>query len=288
MKRIVVTGGNGQLGSCLKKEAELQGLEGFTFIDLEDLDLTSGKAVDDFFSKQGCDLLINCAAYTNVDAAETDCDNARSVNVDAVKNLALASGKYGFKILHISTDYVFPGEGKHPYKEMDLTGPTTVYGTTKLEGEKVLLANAPESIIIRTSWLYSEFGKNFVKTMLDLGAVRDRLTVVADQFGNPTYAGDLASAILSIAEGEWKPGIYHFSNEGFTTWYDFAREIFKISGNNKVKVSPVTSEEYPSRTKRPKYSALDKQKIKDTFGIHIPEWEVSLEKCINKLKKQKN
>jgi dTDP-4-dehydrorhamnose reductase len=283
-KNILITGANGQLGS------EIQNISprysGFHFIptDVEELDLTDKAAVESFISTHDIDYIINCAAYTAVDKAEDEVELCYKINRDAVKNLAeAAAGKV--KIIHVSTDYVFDGLADVPYKETDRTRPQSIYGKSKLAGEEALLAACPESIIIRTSWLYSVYGNNFVKTMLRLGKERPELNVVADQQGTPTYAADLAQAILSIIvhvekTGDFPAGIYHYSNEGVTTWFDFAKKIMQLAGITTCSVHPITTEQYPVKAARPRYSVLDKTKIRRTFWIGVPEWEESLRQCI--------
>jgi dTDP-4-dehydrorhamnose reductase len=284
---ILITGAKGQLGSELQ---EIQGkYSEFNFIptDVDELDLTKKEAIETFIETHKINYIVNCAAYTAVDKAEDDVELCYKINRDAVKNLAeAANGKA--KIIHISTDYVFDGKATTPYKETDSTNPQSVYGKSKREGEEVLLAACPESIIIRTAWLYSIYGNNFVKTMLRLGKERPELNVVYDQKGTPTYAADLAQAILSVIVHSEKTqtfpaGIYHYSNEGITTWFDFTEKIFQLAGITSCTVHPITTEQYPTKAARPQYSVLDKTKIKETFEIIVPEWEYSLEKCIARL-----
>ena len=269
---FLITGSNGQLGSELKKllpEAE--------FTDVHELDITDAEAVKDFVSSRKISTIINCAAYTAVDKAEDEPALARRINVDGPANLAAS----GAKIIHVSTDYVFDGCGHRPYKPEDDASPVSVYGKTKLEGEKKVLECAETAVIIRTAWLYSEFGNNFVKTMRCLGAEKESLNVVSDQIGTPTYAFDLAQAIVNILPQmcSEKRGIYHFTNEGVSSWYDFAVEIMALSGL-KCKVLPIPTEAYPTKAKRPFYSVLDKNKIKNTFNLDIPHWKESLKKCL--------
>ncbi|GHT02694.1 NAD(P)-dependent oxidoreductase [Bacteroidia bacterium] len=284
---ILITGAKGQLGSELQ-EIQAKYPE-FNFIptDVDELDLTKKEAVATFIDTHKINYIINCAAYTAVDKAEDDVELCYKINRDAVNNLAeAANGKA--KIIHISTDYVFDGKTTAPYKTTDATHPQSVYGKSKLAGEDVLLAACPESIIIRTAWLYSIYGNNFVKTMLRLGKERTKLNVVYDQKGTPTYAADLAQAILSVIVHSEKTqifpaGIYHYSNEGVTTWFDFTEKIFQLAGITTCTVHPVTTGQYPTKAARPQYSVLDKTKIKKTFEIIVPEWEHSLEKCIARL-----
>ncbi|HPX75442.1 MAG TPA: dTDP-4-dehydrorhamnose reductase [Bacteroidales bacterium] len=286
--KILITGSKGQLGSKIKDlSVDYQNFS-FTFTDLDELDITNLNSVLDFFKIEKPDIVINCAAYTAVDKAEDDYENAFKINALGPENLAKACNVYNSKFIHISTDYVFDGkERENPYLESDSTSPQSVYGTTKLEGENLVLKNLQDAIIIRTAWLYSEYGHNFVKTMLNLAQSRTELSVVNDQVGSPTYAGDLAHAVLQISmqyfeKNYWESGIYHFSNIGKCTWFEFAKEIFKIKNIN-IKVNPVTSEEFPSKVKRPKYSVLDKEKIISTYKIDVPEWRDSLKIVLEKL-----
>lgn len=276
-KKILVTGANGQLGSELRVLSVNSNHE-FLFTDVAELDITNREAVDNYVSEHGAEIIVNCAAYTNVDKAEDDTEMADNINHLAVKNLAEVSAKYKLILIHISTDYVFDGSKNTPYLETDATAPLGVYGRTKLAGEKAVTDSGCDYLIIRTSWLYSSFGNNFVKTMRRLTAEKDSLKVVFDQVGTPTYAGDLAQAILKIIDsGKYadNAGIYHFSNEGVCSWYDFAIEIMNLSGN-LCDIQPCHSDEFPSKVKRPNFSVLDKTKIKETFGLKIPYWKVSL------------
>ena len=276
-KKILVTGANGQLGSELRVLSVNSNHE-FLFTDVAELDITNREAVDNYVSEHGTDIIVNCAAYTNVDKAEDDTEMADNINHLAVKNLAEVSAKYKLTLIHISTDYVFDGSKNTPYLETDPTAPLGVYGRTKLAGEKAVTDSGCDYLIIRTSWLYSSFGNNFVKTMRRLTAEKDSLKVVFDQVGTPTYAGDLAQAILKIIDsGKYadNAGIYHFSNEGVCSWYDFAIEIRNLSGN-LCDIQPCHSDEFPSKVKRPNFSVLDKTKIKETFGLKIPYWKDSL------------
>lgn len=289
--KILVTGAYGQLGSELK-EIELQfPYYHFLFTDADTLDITSEIEVESFFNKNQVDFVINCAAYTAVDKAQIELKIAEEVNALAPKLLGKFSKKTGAKLIHISTDYVFSGDANQPYLETDIVDPQGVYGETKLQGELNCLNENPDSVVIRTSWLYSEFGNNFVKTMLKLGSDRDSLKVVFDQVGTPTYAADLANAIISIIQiGEnqtdkFVSGIYHYSNEGVASWYDFAKAIFEIE-DMKCYVSPVLSNEFPTLAKRPNFSVLNKSKIRNTFGIEIPYWKDSLKICLEKIEKE--
>lgn len=283
--KILVTGANGQLGNEMKNvlEKECPGITLYT--DIQELDLLDAQAVELFVLKNDITHIVNCAAYTAVDRAEEDKAMCAAVNIDAVKNIANAADAVGAKIIHISTDYVFDGTAHRPYKESDKVNPMSQYGTTKRTGETALIALAPDSIIIRTSWLYSPYGNNFVKTMIKLGEERTQLKVVCDQIGTPTYAKDLAKAIYAILiSHQWVEGIYHFSNEGACSWYDFTKSIHRIAGIKTCEVLPIPTEDYPTAAMRPAYSILNKSKIKATYGIEIPYWEESLQECINRLK----
>ncbi len=270
---LLITGSNGQLARCLAKF-----LPNAIFATREELDITDESKVLDFVEKNNIDTIVNCAAYTAVDKAEDDSENARKINVDGVRNL----GKSEAKVIHISTDYVFDGTSCIPYKESDATKPKSIYGLTKLEGEKALFEVAKSAIVIRTSWVYSTFGNNFLKTMLRLGKERESLNVVFDQVGTPTFAEDLASAIVGILPN-FEVGtkeIYHYSNEGVCSWYDFAVSIMKLANLN-CKVLPIESSQYPTKAVRPAFSVLNKNKIKNDFNIKIPHWEESVKKCLN-------
>lgn len=283
---LLVTGANGQLGNEMQHiVAANPGRVKAFFTDVDTLDITDANAVEAFVQQHSINVIVNCAAYTAVDRAEDDTALCTKLNVDAVANLAKAARNHGARVLHISTDYVFDGYNCRPYEETDEPNPKSVYGVTKLQGERELLKYATDSIIVRTAWLYSPFGKNFVKTMLALGESRDTLSVVCDQVGTPTAAADLATAIFAIITAdEWKPGIYHFSNEGAISWYDFTKAIHRIAGISGCTVSPIKSKDYPTRAVRPFYSVLDKTKIKAAYGITIPYWEESLARCIAELK----
>jgi dTDP-4-dehydrorhamnose reductase len=288
-KHVLITGANGQLGSELKRAAAFHPANlFFHFTDVADLDITNSTAVDEFIASQGIAYIVNCAAYTAVDKAEEDIEKCYLINRDAVKNLAESAAKHRAKIVHISTDYVFDGKANRPYRESDPVNPQSVYGKSKQEAETILREICPESIVIRTAWLYSVFGNNFVKTMIRLGQEKEALNVVADQRGTPTNAADLADVILKIinyteAFGDFKSGIYHYANEGETSWYDFTLAIHQLKGITTCKVSPVASAEYPTKAVRPKYSVLDKTKIKEIFGIKIPDWKASLEEMLEEL-----
>jgi len=276
---ILITGANGQLGTEMRDLSVVHTAHTYFFTDVAELDITNRETVQTFVRENKIDLIVNCAAYTNVDKAEEDEATARLINAAAVENLA----KAGCKVIHVSTDYVFSGEEHVPCKESDPVAPRTAYGRTKYEGEQLLLKANPEAIIFRTAWLYSPYGNNFVKTMLKYGKEKEELRVVYDQIGTPTYAEDLARAIYAAIEApEWHPGIYHFTNEGVCSWFDFTVEILRQAGV-KCKVSPILSSEYQYKTPRPHYSVLDKAKVKATFGIDIPYWTDSLGECLKKL-----
>ena len=283
-KKILITGAHGQLGSALSSLLQSTPYN-VVCTDYDSLDITNSEAVESFIGEGKFDYIVNCAAYTQVDRAEEDADNADLLNHIAVANIANAALNCGGRVIHISTDYVFDGNHFVPYVESDEPAPRSVYGSTKLAGERDLFDIAPDSIVVRTAWLYSATGNNFVKTMLRLGKEKDSIRVVYDQIGSPTYAPDLASAILTIIESEtWVPGVYHFTNEGVISWYDFAKAIFRISGVH-CEVSPILSSEYKTLAVRPHYSVLDKTKIKSVFGVNIPYWEDSLQLCIKLLNK---
>lgn len=282
--RILVTGANGQLGKELKQlEASYPQYE-CIFLSREDLPIHHFELVRNFFKGYHPQYLINCAAYTAVDRAETEKELAFQVNGEAVGVLAAVSKEYGTRFLHISTDYVFDGTATTPYKEDAPTNPQNVYGASKLEGEKQALHFNPDSIIIRTSWVYSAFGRNFVKTMMKLMEEKDQLSVVNDQVGSPTYAADLAEAIMQIiSSGKWIPGIYHFSNKGVISWFDFAVSIQEMTGS-KCSLSAIPTTSYPTPAKRPSYSVLDTSKLAETYGIEPKDWKESLRVCLARLK----
>lgn len=285
-KRILITGANGQLGNEMRRLGEVSP-NTYIYTDVAELDITNDSAVSAFVKENAVDIIVNCAAYTNVDKAESDEATAELINATAVENLAKAMKAVNGTLFHVSTDYVFGNEGNTPRTEDMPLNPLGVYGRTKLHGEQAIAAVGCKAIIIRTAWLYSEFGNNFLKTMLRLTAEREQLNVVFDQVGTPTYAGDLALAIFSIIEGglyAGNEGVYHFSNEGVCSWYDFATEIAFAAGNTNCKVLPCHSCEFPSPVTRPSFSVLDKSKIKDTFGIDIPHWRDSMLYCIKRLK----
>lgn len=287
-KRILITGANGQLGNEMRRLGEVSP-NTYIYTDVAELDITNGDAVAQFVKDNAVDIIVNCAAYTNVDKAESDEATAELINATAVANLAKAMKMVDGTLFHVSTDYVFGNEGNTPRTEDMPLNPLGVYGRTKLRGEQAVAEVGCKAIIIRTAWLYSEFGNNFLKTMMRLTAEREQLNVVFDQVGTPTYAGDLALAIFSIIEGGVYPGnegVYHFSNEGVCSWYDFATEIAIAAGNTACKVQPCHSDEFPSPVKRPAFSVLDKTKIKTTFDIEIPHWRDSMLYCIKRLKQQ--
>lgn len=286
MKQILVTGGKGQLASCIKKGSTGIKDYNFVFIDYDELDITNEMAVSQFFKEHNFAYCINCAAYTAVDKAESDMVMARDVNELGAKYLANACAKSNGIFIQISTDFVFDGIQSKPYTEEDLARPVSVYGLTKLHGEKEVAKALKEHFIIRTSWLYSEYGNNFLKTMLRLGLEKKVLNVVYDQIGSPTYAGDLAHVILKIiSDKSVAYGTYHYSNEGVGSWYDFAKAIFEINGN-ELKVFPIKTEAYPTPAKRPCFSVMDKSKIKKALDIEIPYWRDSLKQCINNLRQR--
>jgi len=282
--KILVTGANGQLGKELKQLSSSFPQFDFQFLSREDLPIHHFELVRNFFNTYHPTYLINCAAYTAVDRAESEKELAFQVNGEAVGVLAAVCKEKNCRFIHISTDYVFDGTATVPYKEDHSVNPQSVYGASKLEGEQQAFQFNPDSIVIRTSWVYSEFGKNFVKTMLKLMSEREELNVVSDQVGSPTYAADLATAILHIiSSGKWKGGIYHYSNEGVISWYDFAVAIKELSGFTCV-VNPIPTLQYPTPAKRPAYSVLDKSKIMATFDLPIPDWKKSLATCLERLK----
>ncbi len=288
-KNVLITGANGQLGNELRKRQEMSNNSFyFIFTDMGELDITDARQVDDFVREHSIRYIVNCAAYTAVDKAEEDVETAYRVNYNGPENLAVAANKHDAKMIHISTDYVFDGKSVIPYLENVRPNPQSVYGKSKLKGEEAILEALHDAIIIRTSWLYSEFGNNFVKTMIRLMNERDELNIVADQKGSPTYAADLAEMILVIMEDaeqtEWKPGIYHFSNAGETTWFHFAAKIKELAGIERCTLNPIKTEEYKTVAERPAYSVMDIFKIKNTFHVEVPKWDEALERCIGKLK----
>jgi dTDP-4-dehydrorhamnose reductase len=283
MGSILIIGAAGQLGQCLKAVAEKRGID-LALPSEQEANILKPDLLTTLFIKEKPSYVINCAAYTAVDKAEDELELAKAINETGAANLANACKKIGATLIHISTDFVFAGDAVKLLKEDDIAEPISVYGQTKLDGELAIAAILNEFFIIRTSWLYSEYANNFVKTMLKLGAEREELGIIADQVGSPTYAVDLADAIFDIIfSGSNAHGRYHYSNEGVISWYDFAMAIFQIS-NTTVKVNPIPGSAYPTKAKRPAFSVMDKSKIKSTFNLAIPYWRDSLEKCIENLK----
>ena len=285
---ILITGSNGQLGNEMRVLSAQHPKHSYFFTDVVEtenthpLDITDKAAVSAFVAAHSIDMIVNCAAYTNVDKAEEDEITATKINAEALSVL----GSQGVRVIHISTDYVFSGEACQPYKESDPIAPHTIYGITKYEGEKRLLATCPEAVILRTAWLYSSFGNNFVKTMIRLSKERKELGVVFDQIGTPTYAADLAWAVFTVIEAPvWHPGIYPFTNEGVCSWYDFTIAILALANSTECQVRPILSEEYQYKTPRPHYSVLDKSKFKKTYNVQIPYWIDGLHRCMEMLKK---
>jgi dTDP-4-dehydrorhamnose reductase len=287
MKTILVTGANGQLGRSIRSAAGLPGKERFLFTDADTLDICDKDALLAYAQESNAGFIINCAAYTDVDRAESSEILCFRINSDAVRNIGETAAALGIKVIHISSDYVFDGTNHIPYVETDYTCPVSTYGRSKEKGELILRSVCPDALIIRTAWLYSEYGDNFVKTMLRQGREREAVTVVSDQIGSPTCASDLALAILSIIRsaeaGIFHPGIYHYSAEGVCSWYDFALKIFQLAGI-RSRVIPVDTKDYPVRTLRPHYSVLSKKKIKQTYGLTVPHWEESLKAMLHRLK----
>lgn len=287
MKNILITGANGQLGQAIKKVATGFPAFNFVYTDYTELDITDTEAIDTIFATQEIHGCINCAAYTAVDKAESDEEMAFKLNFEAALNLADACANYNAQLIHISTDYVFDGKSNRPYTEEDEANPDSIYGSSKLRGEAAAIGTNPATIVIRTSWLYSEFGMNFVKRMRELMQEKESLNVVFDQVGTPTYAVDLAQVILTVLSKVYDVpasygGVYHYSNEGVISWYDFAVAIKELT-NAACTILPVTSDKYPTAAKRPAYSVFNKQKIKDTFGLQIPYWRNSLKVCLKNL-----
>lgn len=284
---ILVTGANGQLGNCMRN-ASKDGRDNYIFTDVAELDITDAEAVARTVMENDVKVIVNCAAYTNVDKAETDAEFAEVLNAKAVRNLADAVKANDGTLIHISTDYVFGGSlGNTPRNESEPTNPTGVYGLTKLHGEQQIADSGVKSLIFRTAWLYSEYGKNFVKTMMNLTSTKPQLKVVFDQVGTPTYAQDLADAIVNVIEKrkmDGNEGIYHYSNEGVCSWYDFTKMIAEIAGNVDCDIQPCHSDEFPSPVVRPSYSVLDKSKFKSIFGLNVPYWVDSLKVCMKNLK----
>lgn len=281
MKNILITGANGQLGNEMRVVSAEQEQLTYHFTDVAELDICDIEAIERYVVDHAIDCIVNCAAYTNVNKAEEDTELCDKLNHLAPANLARVATKHQIGLIHVSTDYVFNGEHYVPYKEDEPTCPNSVYGATKLAGEQAILSIHPEAVVIRTAWLYSTFGNNFVKTMLRLGSEREELGVVFDQIGTPTYARDLARTIQHIMVKGIVPGIYHYSNEGVCSWYDFTKMIFALGGITICQLKPLHTDEYPTPAARPHYSVLDKTKIKQTYGIDVPYWVDSLRECIS-------
>jgi dTDP-4-dehydrorhamnose reductase len=280
MQTVLVTGSKGQLGNEVQVLASSYQQFEFIFTDVEELDICDRKAVENYFAKRKIDVLLNCAAYTAVDKAEEDVELCYRINENAVGNLGEVAAQYGTKMVHVSTDYVFDGTNYLPYTEDRPVCPATVYGKSKLAGEQLLMDVCPAAVIVRTSWLYSSFGNNFVKTMIKLGRERDSLNVIFDQVGTPTYAADLADALLQVISADkFISGVYHYSNEGVCSWYDFTIAIHQMAGI-ECRVLPIESKDYPAKTPRPHYSVLNKKKIKSNYNIQIPHWEDGLRRCM--------
>lgn len=286
MKNILICGAKGQLGSSFRELAVDFPEFSFDFTDIEELDILDSVSLNLYVKETHPDFIINCAAFTLVDKAETDREKAFLLNAEAVKNLLKATSQIDAKLIHISTDYVFNGKSYLPYKESDIPDPDSVYGLSKLKGE-IYLVNSPSAIIIRTSWLYSNYGHNFMKTVLRLGKEKEEIRIIFDQVGTPTFAGDLAEAIVQIVKitsedySLFIPGVYHYSNEGVASWYDFAKEIIDLAGL-KTRVLPIETYEYLLPAPRPQYSVLNKKKIRDTFGISTRHWKDALKECLGK------
>ncbi len=285
MKNILVTGSNGQLGNAIRELATQYPELNFYFTDVAELDICDPNAISDFLADKQLDYVVNCAAYTAVDKAETDLSLCDKLNNTAVGYLAKAAVEKGARMIHVSTDYVYSGSACKPYTEEDDTAPVSAYGITKLAGEESLFNHCKDAVVLRTSWLYSEYGNNFVKTMIRLGNERDSLGVIFDQVGTPTYAADLARAILTIvsANEDFQPGVYNFSNEGVCSWYDFAVKIHELAGVANCHVKPIETADYPTPATRPHYSVMNKKKIRSVYGFDIPHWEASLRLCIANL-----
>ena len=281
----MITGANGQLGNCLRDlAADYQDLYRFYYTDVDTLDITDASAVEKYIVDNRIDIILNAAAYTAVDRAEDDQENAYRINCTAVGNLAEAAKRHGLFLVHISTDYVFSGESEVPYVETDTPTPMSVYGSTKLAGERAIVGSGCRAVVIRTSWLYSEYGHNFVKTMLKLGREREEVRVVCDQIGGPTYAGDLARVVMAMLEHQPETGVefYHFANEGVCSWFEFAKTIMGMAGL-PCRVEAIPSSEYPAKAHRPPFSVFNLSKIKAAIQMVIPHWRDSLELTINKL-----
>jgi dTDP-4-dehydrorhamnose reductase len=283
MTTILITGSHGQLGNEMQQASTRFPSFNYLYTDVEDLDICDKTALNAYVKDNQVNIIVNCAAYTAVDKAEDDVARCFKINADAVRNIGEVARENSLKVIHISTDYVFDGTNYMPYMEDQQVCPSSVYGKSKLAGENALFESCYQAVIIRTAWLYSSFGNNFVKTMMKLGTERDSINVIFDQIGTPTYAADLANTILQVLSHEpFVPGIYHFSDEGVCSWYDFTKSIHRIAGIT-CDVHPIETKDYPARTPRPHYSVLNKAKIKSTYGIVIPHWEESLVKCIDLL-----
>jgi dTDP-4-dehydrorhamnose reductase len=285
MMNILVTGANGQLGNQFKEVAQYSKDYNFIFTDLPELDISSEQEVEKAITEFQPQWIINCAAYTAVDKAETEAELANRINAEAPALLARLSDRFHCRLIHISTDYVFDGTRSRPYKEEHEKNPIGVYAQTKSLGEDLVLVNNPRSVVIRTSWLYSAFGNNFAKTVIRLAKEKGNLRVVADQVGTPTWAGDLAAAIMQVIAADCPPGVYHFSNEGVCSWYDFAKAIIELL-EIEATIEPITTKDFPTAAPRPHYSVLDKNLLKSTLGITIPYWRDSLKVCLNQLNEQ--
>lgn len=289
MKNTLITGANGQLGHCLRDLAkEYPDNYRFFYTDVAELDITDADAIDKYIIDNQINVIINAAAYTAVDRAEDDEENAYRINCTAVANLSNAAKKHDLSLFHISTDYVFSGDSSKPYEENDTPAPKSVYGSTKLAGERAIIESGCQAVVIRTSWLFSEYGNNFVKTMLRLGSERESINVVCDQIGGPTYAGDLAKVIFQLIENGLEHSgteFYHFANEGVCSWYDFAKAIMEMGGKECL-VKPIFTSEYPAKARRPASSVFNLRKIKKTINIEIPYWRDSLILVINKLQEK--
>ena len=277
---ILVTGANGQLGTEMRQAAAQYPQYRWVFTDVQELDICDAQAVKACLEREKVDVVVNCAAYTAVDKAEENAELCDRLNHLAPALLAQAAEEVGAALVHVSTDYVFDGTAHLPYREVDTPCPNSVYGRTKLAGEQEVMSRCSKAMIVRTAWLYSPYGNNFVKTMIRLGRERDSLGVVFDQIGTPTYAADLAAAIFKAIERGIQPGVYHFSNEGVCSWYDFTLAIHRLAGITTCHVRPLHTDEYPAKAPRPAYSVLDKSKIKQTYDLEIPHWEESLARCL--------
>lgn len=281
--KILVTGSGSQLGKELRKVLENKEPGATVYVDSDELDICDIAAVEKFIADGDFTHIVNCAAYTAVDQAEQDQTLCYRINAEGIRSLAGAASRMGIKVIHISTDFVFDGRASRPYHESDKVNPLSHFGTSKRKGEMVLLSLCPDAVIVRTSWLYAPEGDNFVNTILELASSQNEIRVVSDQIGTPTYATDLAETLYTMLKArQWVPGIYHYTDEGVASKYDFAKAILRIAGITDCKVVPVTTEDYPTAALRPPYAVLDKTSIKKTYGIEIPHWEESLSKCMNR------